>query len=146
MIATLVLMLTPWSPHLPADQIWMGNEVSPIRAEVLETAEGRRFCVKAPEWVQLKRRAEAMGSYCQDAVNLAASTCAMAANELLDKTRLEAESTHADQQVVINALENDLKLERSRLAESQELSERLKWVTVGVSVIAVSAASVAIIK
>lgn len=146
MIATLILTLTPWAPELPADQIWMGEGVTSIKAEVIETTEGRRFCTKAGEWVQLKRRAEAMSGYCQDAVNIASSTCALAANELLDKTRREAESTRVDQQVVINALENDLKLERSRLAESQELSERLKWVAVGVSVIAVSAASVAIIK
>ena len=73
MIATLVLMLTPWSPQLPADQIWMGEEVPPIRAEVLDLPQGRRFAVRAFEWVQLKRRAEAMGSYCQDAVNLATS-------------------------------------------------------------------------
>lgn len=146
MIATLILTLTPWAPELPADQIWMGEGVDPIKAEVVETADGRRFCTKAGEWVQLKRRAEAMGGYCQDAVNIASSTCALAANELLDRTRREAESTHADQQMLIDALENDLKLERSRLLESQELSERLKWITVGVSVVAVGAASVAIIK
>ena len=146
MIATLILTLTPWAPELPADQIWMGEGVDPIKAEVIETAEGRRFGVKAGEWLQLKRRAEAMGGYCQDAVNIASSTCALAANELLDRTRREAEATSADQQVVINALENDLKLERSRLAESQEMNERLKWLTVGVGVIAVGAASVAIVK
>ena len=146
MIATLILTLTPWAPELPADQIWMGEGVTPIKAEVIETAEGRRFCTKSGEWVQLKRRAEAMGGYCQDAVNIASSTCALAANELLDKTRREAESTHADQQVVINALENDLKVERAKLLEERKSAERLKWVTIGVGVVAVSAASVALIK
>jgi hypothetical protein len=124
----------------------MGEGVTPIKAEVIETAEGRRFCTKSGEWVQLKRRAEAMGGYCQDAVNIASSTCALAANELLDKTRREAESTHADQQVVINALENDLKVERAKLLEERKSAERLKWVTIGVGVVAVSAASVALIK
>ncbi len=146
MIATLILTLTPWAPELPADQIWMGEGVDPIKAEVIETAEGRRFCTKAGEWVQLKRRAEAMGGYCQDAVNIASSTCALAANELLDKTRREAESTHADQQVVINALENDLKAERAKLLEERKSAERLKWVTIGVGVVAVGATSVALIK
>tara|TARA_R100000152_G_C6781733_1_gene216956 strand:- start:4913 stop:5353 length:441 start_codon:yes stop_codon:yes gene_type:complete len=145
-IATLILTLTPWAPELPADQIWMGEGVDPIKAEVIETAEGRRFCTKAGEWVQLKRRAEAMGGYCQDAVNIASSTCALAANELLDKTRREAESTHADQQVVINALENDLKAERAKLLEERKSAERLKWVTIGVGVVAVGATSVALIK
>ena len=146
MIATLILTLTPWAPELPADQIWMGEGVDPIKAEVIETAEGRRFCTKSGEWVQLKRRAEAMGGYCQDAVNIASSTCALAANELLDKTRREAESTHADQQVVINALENDLKVERAKLLEERKSAERLKWVTIGVGVVAVGATSVALIK
>ena len=146
MIATLILTLTPWAPELPADQIWMGEGVTPIKAEVIETAEGRRFCTKSGEWVQLKRRAEAMGGYCQDAVNIASSTCALAANELLDKTRREAESTHADQQVVINALENDLKVERAKLLEERKSAERLKWVTIGVGVVAVGATSVALIK
>ena len=142
----LILTLTPWAPELPADQIWMGEGVTPIKAEVIETAEGRRFCTKSGEWVQLKRRAEAMGGYCQDAVNIASSTCALAANELLDKTRREAESTHADQQVVINALENDLKVERAKLLEERKSAERLKWVTIGVGVVAVGATSVALIK
>ena len=146
MIATLILTLTPWAPELPADQIWMGEGVTPIKAEVIETAEGRRFCTKSGEWVQLKRRAEAMGGYCQDAVNIASSTCALAANELLDKTRREAESTHADQQAVINALENDLKVERAKLLEERKSAERLKWVTIGVGVVAVGATSVALIK
>ena len=142
----LILTLTPWAPELPADQIWMGEGVDPIKAEGIETAEGRRFCTKSGEWVQLKRRAEAMGGYCQDAVNIASSTCALAANELLDKTRREAENTHADQQVVINALENDLKVERAKLLEERKSAERLKWVTIGVGVVAVGATSVALIK
>ena len=45
----------------------------------------------------------------------------------LTKTRREAESTHADQQVVINALENDLKVERAKLLEERKSAERLKW-------------------
>ena len=146
MIATLILTLTPWAPELPADQIWMGEGVDPIKAEVIETAEGRRFCTRSGEWVQLKRRAEAMGGYCQDAVNIASSTCALAANELLDRTRREAEITHADQQVVINALENDLKVERAKLLEERKSAERLKWVTIGVGVVAVGVTSVALIK
>ncbi len=146
MIATLILTLTPWSPQLPADQIWMGEGVDPISAEVIETAEGRRFCTKSGEWIQLKRRAEGMGSYCQDAVNLASSTCAQAANELLDKTRREAESTAADQQAVINALNAELDVERAKLIEERKSAERLKWVTIGVGVVAVGATSVALIK
>ena len=146
MIATLVLMLTPWSPQLPADQIWMGEEVPPIRAEVLDLPQGRRFAVRAFEWVQLKRRAEAMGSYCQDAVNLATSTCVESANELLTKTRQEAEATSANQQAVIDALEDSLRIERANLLEERESAERLKWVTIGVSVIAVGATTVAVMR
>lgn len=146
MIATLVLMLTPWSPQLPADQIWMGEEVPPIRAEVLNLPQGRRFAVRAHEWVQLKRRAEAMGSYCQDAVNLATSTCAEAANELLNKTRAEAETTSVNQQAVIDALEDSLRIERANLLEERRSTERLTWVTIGVSVIAVGATTVAVMR
>lgn len=146
MIALLVFMLTPWSPQLPSDQIWMGDEVDPIKAEVLDLPQGRRFAVRAFEWVQLKRRAEAMGSYCQDAVNIANSTCVAAANELIDKTRREAESTHADQEVVIDALRNDLKLERSRLSEERKVSKHLKWAIIGASALAIGATTVAIVR
>lgn len=146
MIATLIMMLTPWSPQLPAHQIWMGDEVDPIKAEVLDLPQGRRFAVKAHEWVQLKRRAEAMGSYCQDAVNLATSTCAEEANELLNKTRQEAEATSVNQQAVIDALEDSLKIERANLLEERKSTERLTWVTIGVSVIAVGATTMAVMR
>ena len=143
---SLILMLTPWSPQLPAHQIWMGEEVPPISAEVLDLPQGRRFAVRAFEWVQLKRRAEAMGSYCQDAVNLATSTCVESANELLTKTRAEAEATSVNQQAVIDALEDSLRIERANLLEERRSTERLTWVTIGVSVIAVGATTVAVMR
>ena len=142
----LILMLTPWSPQLPAHQIWMGEEVPPIKAEVLDLPQGRRFAVRSFEWVQLKRRAEAMGSYCQDAVNLATSTCVESANELLTKTRAEAEATSVNQQAIIDALENSLRIERANLLEERKSTERLTWVTIGVSVIAVGATTVAVMR
>ena len=124
----------------------MGEEVPPISAEVLDLPQGRRFAVRAFEWVQLKRRAEAMGSYCQDAVNLATSTCVESANELLTKTRAEAEATSVNQQAVIDALEDSLRIERANLLEERENTERLTWVTIGVSVIAVGATTVAVMR
>jgi ATP-dependent Clp protease ATP-binding subunit ClpA len=145
-VISLILMLTPWSPQLPAHQIWMGEEVPPISAEVLDLPQGRRFAVRAFEWVQLKRRAEAMGSYCQDAVNLATSTCVESANELLTKTRAEAEATSVNQQAVIDALEDSLRIERANLLEERRSTERLTWVTIGVSVIAVGATTVAVMR
>ena len=135
----LILMLTPWSPQLPAHQIWMGEEVPPIKAEVLDLPQGRRFAVRSFEWVQLKRRAEAMGSYCQDAVNLATSTCVESANELLNKTRQEAEATSVNQQAVIDALEDSLKIERANLLEERKSTARHQWVHLPPGVIAVEA-------
>ena len=102
--------------------------------------------MRAHEWVQLKRRAEAMGSYCQDAVNLATSTCVESANELLTKTRAEAEATSVNQQAIIDALENSLRIERANLLEERKSTERLTWVTIGVSVIAVGATTVAVMR
>ena len=124
----------------------MGEEVPPISAEVLDLPQGRRFAVRAFEWVQLKRRAEAMGSDCQDAVNLATSTCVESANELLTKTRAEAEATSVNQQAVIDALEDSLRIERANLLEERRSTERLTWVTIGVSVIAVGATTVAVMR
>jgi hypothetical protein len=136
---SLIIMLTPWSPRLPADQIWMGNEIDPIQAEVFELPQGRRFAVRAHEWVQLKRRAEASSGYCQDAVTLATQVCTDSANKLLTQTRTEAEQTAADQSAVINALRVELDVERANLERAKQTAERLKWVAIGAGVVAVSA-------
>ena len=136
---SLIILLTPWSPRLPADQIWMGTEIDPIQAEVLELPQGRRFAVRAHEWVQLKRRAEASSGYCQDAVTLATQVCTEEANKLLTQTRTEAEQTAADQSAVIDALRVELDVERANLERAKQTANRLKWVAIGAGAVAVTA-------
>jgi len=128
---SLVVILIPWSPLVPADQIWMGEHLPPIQSERLALPGGQvRISVSAPDWIRLKRRAEGLGGYCQTAASVAAesaqSECQLTLDAALERERL----TIANDKATIEALKAQLLSSQVELLEARELNHSLRWVSI----------------
>jgi len=131
MISSLLVVLIPWSPLVPADQIWMGEHLPPIQSERLELPGGGvRLSVSAPDWIRLKRRAEAQAGYCQTAASLAAESAQAECQLTLDSALERERSTIATDRATISALKVELALSQEQLLETRGELEVLEWVAI----------------
>lgn len=131
LISSLLAALIPWSPLVPADQIFMGEQLPPIQSERLELPGGEvRLSVSAPDWIRLKRRAEAAEGYCSTAAAAAAEVASSACQLTIDKALERERLSTATDRATISALRLELSLSQEQLLATQSTLEVAEWVAI----------------
>jgi len=145
-LLTLTLFMTPLAvpENVPADTIYMGEHIEPIKGERSRCKSLTGFCMTLTlrGFLQVKDAVQNQPNLCHLAVEESAKACQTQAEALADLVS----AREIEDQKVIDAFKLKLSALEGDLAQTSHERLRWKWAAIGVSSLSVILTTIIIIK